>query len=552
MNEKKLYSFKEIGEELNLNYKKILNYRNQVCDFLPGWFDGKHFKCFHACIEILLLVDGLRGEGYTFQMIKDILLKKHTVKDDPLLSEWVDECLENYSHYWFKWPDSLGDREYVMASVCLRQDELEYAGMNQYKPGGAGMTQDMLVGAGMGQYKPGDTGMNQSKPECTGMDQEELVAAGMNQHEPEGTGMNQDMLGGAGVNQDEPEDASRNQDEPVHAGMNQDEPVGASISRLMPVDASMCQCVPVATSRCQCVPGDDFIHGLNLSYDMNFTLPDTPMSTVKVWDSQPVNSKVLVQEIKNELLKELIPMLESLLQKFATNLGGELSRALTHAFQKLATESNIGITAVCESIGELQHGIRNLDKRMTNLEKELGLPVEEPLQLYEIDASNLQVSLQTLTFDLTVPRIQPEQPEDPVSTAEEDSEEDADPHNLRPVIESIKNSKPDKAVLIEWILLMRSGTDPVPSYNTLAAILNKAKILTLSGKSRWTSSTVRNVVARLETEDGPEVYGEEEEDGLELVDEVDLSEEDDLPSVAGGAVPGTWLDIENGTDEEEP
>ncbi|TWI63153.1 hypothetical protein LZ24_03294 [Desulfobotulus alkaliphilus] len=49
MNEKKLYSFKEIGEELNLNYKKILNYRNQVCDFLPGWLNAaasrqKRFK----------------------------------------------------------------------------------------------------------------------------------------------------------------------------------------------------------------------------------------------------------------------------------------------------------------------------------------------------------------------------------------------------------------------------------------------------------------------------------------------------------------------------
>ncbi|WP_144686791.1 hypothetical protein [Desulfobotulus alkaliphilus] len=276
---------------------------------------------------------------------------------------------------------------------------------------------------------------------------------------------------------------------------------------------------------------------------MNITLPDTLISTDRVWDTQPTNAKELAKEVKAELLKELPPMLESLLQKFAINLGEELSRTLTHSFQKLATENNIAVTAICEAIDDMQNGISNLDRRMTTLERELGQPVEEPFQLYEIDASNLQVSLQTLSFDFTVPGIQ----SDELADLTEEDPEDADPHNLRPVIESIVHSKPDKAVLIEWILQMRSSTDPVPSYNTLAAILNTAKILTLSGKSRWTSSTVRNVVARLEAEDDPEVYAEDGEDGAE----------DDLPRVAdltddGGVVSDTWLDIEDGTDEEEP
>ncbi|WP_144686755.1 hypothetical protein [Desulfobotulus alkaliphilus] len=282
---------------------------------------------------------------------------------------------------------------------------------------------------------------------------------------------------------------------------------------------------------------------MNLPGDMNITLPDTPISTDKVWDTQPANAKELAHEIKAELLKELPPMLESFLQKFAINLGEELSRTLTHAFQKLATENNIAVTAICEAIDDLQNGISNLDRRMTSLERELGQPVEEPFQLYEIDASNLQVSLQTLSFDFTVPGIQ----------SEADLAEDADPHNLRPVIESIVHSKPNKEAVLDWVMERRAAINPAPSYSVLASILDEAKILTLSGRGTWSPGTLRNMVVKREAR---------ENRALELADEeaADHGEdgaEDDLPRVAdltddGGVVSDTWLDIEDGTDEEEP
>ncbi|TYT73479.1 hypothetical protein [Desulfobotulus mexicanus] len=278
---------------------------------------------------------------------------------------------------------------------------------------------------------------------------------------------------------------------------------------------------------------------------MNLTLPDTPITTDKAWDTQPVNSKELAQEVKDELLKELIPMLEVLLQRFATNLGEELSRTLTHGFQKLATENNIAITAICEAIDDMQNGIRNLDRRMTNLEKELGLPVEQPFDLYEIEAGNLQVSLQTLSFDLTVPPIQSVQPAD-----EAQDNEDADPHNLRPVIESIVNSKPNREAVLEWVMERRAAVSPAPSYGVLASILDDARILTLSGKGKWSPGTLRNLVVKREVEENRAL--EEEEDGVDGGEALDESSgNDDLPSVAGGAVPGTWLDMEDGTDEEE-
>ncbi|TWI62261.1 hypothetical protein LZ24_03369 [Desulfobotulus alkaliphilus] len=508
MIDRKLYSFRQIGVELNINYKKILNYRNQMRLFLPGIVvDGGYFKCFEECIEIILLVDGLRFEEYSFEDIRDILLKRQEIKDDPQLGEWVDECLEKYSHYWIRSANMMcepvpqffnGECEPVHVSPSDGCEPVQVCPSDGCEPV---------------QVCPSDR--------C-----------------------------------DPVQVCPSDRCDPVQVcPSDRCDPV-----QVCPSDG--CEPVQVCPDdRCDPVPV--FLNTSNLSMTnlnnepegghMNITLPDTPISTDTVWDTQPVNAKELAQEIKEELLKELPPMLESLLQKFATSLGEELSRTLTHSFQKLATENNIAVTAICEAIDDMQNGISNLDRRMTTLERELGQPVEEPFQFYEIDASNLQVSLQTLSFDFTVPGIQSEETAD---LAEEDPE-DADPHNLRPVIESIVHSKPNKEAVLDWVMERRATISPAPSYSALASILDDAKILTLSGRGTWSPGTLRNMVVKREAEEN-RALELEEEDSAEDGQALDESpEEDDFPRVAdltddGGVVSDTWLDIEDGTDEEEP
>ena len=109
------------------------------------------------------------------------------------------------------------------------------------------------------------------------------------------------------------------------------------------------------------------------------------------------------------------------------------------------------------------------------------------LQLYEIDPGDLQVSLPEPAFDFRLP---PEQPaENPLP----------DPHGLAGIRQSIENGRPDKEVVVQWILAQRKAQPP-PSYKKLAAILNDAKIPTLSGRDAWSRSTLRNLAVRAEVE----------------------------------------------------
>ena len=162
-----------------------------------------------------------------------------------------------------------------------------------------------------------------------------------------------------------------------------------------------------------------------------------------------------------------------------------MSETLTGIFQRMATENNIAITAICEAIKDIQLGIQTLDARLSALEEELGTETDGPIDMYQIEAGDLQVSLQEPVFDFRLP------PEHPIE------ETQPDPHGLTTIRESIENGRPDRDTVMQWVLSQRE-TRPPPSYKKLAAILNDAKIPTLSGRDAWSRSTLRNLAVRAE------------------------------------------------------
>jgi len=357
MNEKSLLSLREIAGELNLNYKTILNFKNQLGRFLPGVFDGKNFKYYPASKEILGLIAALRDEGYTFAMIQEIFLRKRHVINDPQIKEWVGECIESLGHYWM---DSDGSGHAGMDEVGLRHARMDVDGSVC-----ARMDQSGSIQANPDEDKPIQAGMDQSKPEQSDPDQDGLA----------------------------------------HSGTDLAAQIQTSLDQAKPV-----------------------------------------------W------------------LKEVEDLLRSCLT--------EQSEIIQMILQKMATQTNIAITALCESTQDIRNGLLSLNARLSRLERDLDVEAADPLEIYEVDARNYQVDL---------PEISP-----PVF-------QDQDQHSegdLAPVRDSITNGIPDREKVVAWIISRREEDLQANSYSALAAALNEAEIPTLSGRDTWAKGTIRNLIVR--------------------------------------------------------
>jgi hypothetical protein len=419
MNDKSLLSLREIARELNLNYKTILNFKNQLGRFLPGVFDGKNFKYFPASKEIISLIAALRDEGYTFAMIQEIFLRKRHVINDPQIKEWVCECIENYGQYWV---DSDGSGHADTDQVGLR-----HASMDQDNPACARMDEDGSVCASMDQ-----SGSIQANPDvggsvCARMDEDGSVCASM------------DQSGSIQANPDE--------DKPVQAGTDQSKPRQPDPDQ------------------------DGLAHsGTDLATQIRTSL----------------------DEAKHVWLKEVEVLIRSLL--------AEQSESTQKVLQKMVTQSNIAITALCESTQDIRNGLLSINDRLSRLERDLDVEAAEPLEIYEVDARNYQVELP----EITLPDITPPSTADLESglepgmepTPEHTPQDQSDDHDLGSVRDSIDNGIPDRDVLVDWAMEKRQQDENTYSYNVLAGILNKSAIPTMSGREKWSRSTVRNLLVR--------------------------------------------------------
>jgi len=395
MNDKSLLSLREIARELNLNYKTILNFKNQLGRFLPGVFDGKNFKYFPASKEILGLIAALRDEGYTFAMIQEIFLGKRQVINDPQINEWVGECIESHGHYWVE-SDGSGHAD-------TDQIELRHASMDQDNPAYASMDEDGLV--------------------CASMDEDGLVCPSM------------DQSGSIQTNPDE--------DKPVQAGTDRSKPG-------------------------QPGPGQDGLahSGPDVAAQIRTSLDDAK----QVW------------------LKEVEVLIRSLL--------AEQSESTQRVLQKMATQSNIAITALCESTQDIRNGLLSINERLARLERDLDVEAAEPLKIYEVDARNYQVEIPEISLqDKPLPSLMTLEPG--LETTPDSTQQDlSDIDDLAAVRDSIVNGIPDRDVLVDWAMEKRQEDENTYSYSALARIMNEQRIPTMSGRDKWSRSTVRNLLVR--------------------------------------------------------
>ena len=94
MTDKSLLTLKEIAEKLHINYRSLINYKNQFQEFVPGRFDGRNFMYLPDSLDFFQLMFALREEGYTFEMIRQILSQQIDPPNNVQLKEWVMEWVK--------------------------------------------------------------------------------------------------------------------------------------------------------------------------------------------------------------------------------------------------------------------------------------------------------------------------------------------------------------------------------------------------------------------------------------------------------------------------
>jgi hypothetical protein len=204
----------------------------------------------------------------------------------------------------------------------------------------------------------------------------------------------------------------------------------------------------------------------------------------------------------DERMKVELPNLMDHTQQAALEILRTYLSHLEEILQKMATQSNIAITALCESTQDIRNGLLSINDRLSRLERDLDVEAAEPLEIYEVDAKNYQVDLPDISLpDMTPPSTVALDPgSNPGSeTTPEPTPQvlpDIDDHDLGSVRDSIDNGIPDRDVLVDWAMEKRQQDENTYSYNVLAGILNKSAIPTMSGREKWSRSTVRNLLVR--------------------------------------------------------
>ncbi len=405
MNEKHLYTLKEIAEELGINYKTLLSCKDRFNDFVYGVPFGRVARYSEDFVDFFKLVFALFDEGYSTERIRNLLFNGARSEEDSFIEPWLETwraklCIISVGS---------GMSQSNKAQADRQDDKLT--------DGRTGALTDPLPESLTGWRTDGLTDGQAAFPTCGPADsltdgRTNALTDGRTDSLAHGpTDGQADMM---------TEEAA---DTPS---------ASAGGTQTIPVDPSPCQNINVAEQLCS----------------------------------------------------------------FAENLNQVLSETLTAILQKLATENNIAITAICEAIEDIQSGIQAVDARLSALEDELGIETEDLAEMYRIKAEDFQVSLPAPEFDFRVLPDDITKMEEPPQT---DNEHPEDPHKLAAVQDSISDGKPDRDTLLQWILSQRNTT-PRTSYKNLAAILNDAKIPTLSGRDFWSRGTIRNMAVKAEND----------------------------------------------------
>jgi len=103
MTEKSLLSMREIARELNLNYRTVIDAKNQFNEFIIA-ISGKYPRDYK---DFFMLIYALRDEGYDTQSIKDLLRGEH--EQVPDMDGWVEEWIKKIKQLTMGWTDGCLD-----------------------------------------------------------------------------------------------------------------------------------------------------------------------------------------------------------------------------------------------------------------------------------------------------------------------------------------------------------------------------------------------------------------------------------------------------------
>lgn len=188
----------------------------------------------------------------------------------------------------------------------------------------------------------------------------------------------------------------------------------------------------------------------------------------------------LPESINLSRLKEmLLPEFKVFIQEEVEGFVAKVSAQLQDHSSQAVSQMNSSFTKFYKAINSLQEGVRGIDSRLQKLEQDLGIEAQEQPELQELDLEQLQISL-------------PGQEETARQAKEQVSLDHA---TLDFVRASIRDGKPDREAVSQWVQAQRKA-EPGVSYGELAERLNQAGIPTLRGLEGWNRGVVRNLAVR--------------------------------------------------------
>ena len=176
MSDKSLLSLREIARELNLNYRTMIDIKNQFLSFLPAQSDGKNNKFSPECVDFFQLIFALRDEGYTCEMIRMMFLKRNPLPEDGEIREWVSGYVEKIEKRWMGMDEDGWRRMPMDENGCGRMgtdgDERGRTRMNE-----AGCKRMPMDGDGSGRTETDEDGsggmeMDEDGPTSSGTEGE--------------------------------------------------------------------------------------------------------------------------------------------------------------------------------------------------------------------------------------------------------------------------------------------------------------------------------------------------------------------------------------------
>ena len=94
MNENKLYTLKEIAEDLRVNYRTLLSCKDRFEDFVHGVPVARIAKYPGELIDFFKMVFALLDVGYSTEKIRDLLLNGVQSENDRFIETWLETWRE--------------------------------------------------------------------------------------------------------------------------------------------------------------------------------------------------------------------------------------------------------------------------------------------------------------------------------------------------------------------------------------------------------------------------------------------------------------------------